>query len=284
MKILCDACENAKAVVFCFADEANLCASCDSRIHCANKLASSHKRVAIESVTENEQKCDVCQDAKAYFFCRICRCVLCPSCDQGAHKKGTLGGTHERHLLTGLCACKPADSPEPLPPPVARGPMPIENKSTQAPRDMRLAGDAQVPVLNGNDRGLGAPVHSWTNLEELLGLPPDDVMNGKKWNGEPGFDDLDFVDDDFDMLVPVWEDSGNSRHGKELGVNAVPTAAPVGPGQGSQPHANNQYKNNNNQSNASNGQEMNDVLVDSENFEDDFLVPDMGDKKRRRTS
>lgn len=32
MRTLCDACENAAAIVFCAADEAALCRSCDEKV------------------------------------------------------------------------------------------------------------------------------------------------------------------------------------------------------------------------------------------------------------
>ena len=87
------------------------------------------------------------------------------------------------------------------------------------------------------------------------------------------------------MLVPVWEETGNSKHAKDLqGMNTVPVASALGPPQAVPQAANNQYKNNGGQpSNNAGAQEMPDMWVNSEqNFEDDFLVPDMGDKKRRR--
>ncbi|MCD7459087.1 hypothetical protein HAX54_040049 [Datura stramonium] len=44
MKIQCDVCNKKEASVFCVADEAALCDSCDHRVHHANKLAGKHQR------------------------------------------------------------------------------------------------------------------------------------------------------------------------------------------------------------------------------------------------
>lgn len=37
MRILCDACENAAAIVFCAADEAALCRPCDEKVISSGK-------------------------------------------------------------------------------------------------------------------------------------------------------------------------------------------------------------------------------------------------------
>ena len=44
---MCEACEQAPAVVTCKADAAALCASCDADIHAANPLAHRHQRLPV---------------------------------------------------------------------------------------------------------------------------------------------------------------------------------------------------------------------------------------------
>ncbi|KAL0908168.1 hypothetical protein M5K25_022642 [Dendrobium thyrsiflorum] len=66
MKIQCDACEKAEAVVLCCADEAALCWDCDEKVHAANKLAGKHQRVPLllpsaASATSKLPGCDICQ-------------------------------------------------------------------------------------------------------------------------------------------------------------------------------------------------------------------------------
>ncbi|KAH7566302.1 hypothetical protein JRO89_XS08G0134600 [Xanthoceras sorbifolium] len=81
MRILCDACESAAAIVFCAADEAALCRSCDDKVssflfecsvlligllllqvHMCNKLASRHVRVGLATPSE-VPRCDICENA-----------------------------------------------------------------------------------------------------------------------------------------------------------------------------------------------------------------------------
>lgn len=61
MKIQCDVCENAPATVICCADEAALCPKCDVEIHAANKLASKHQRLHLDSLSTKFPRCDICQ-------------------------------------------------------------------------------------------------------------------------------------------------------------------------------------------------------------------------------
>lgn len=61
MKIQCDVCEKAPATVICCADEAALCPQCDVEIHAANKLASKHQRLHLNSLSTKFPRCDICQ-------------------------------------------------------------------------------------------------------------------------------------------------------------------------------------------------------------------------------
>lgn len=62
MKIQCDVCNKDDASVFCTADEAALCDTCDHRVHHANKLASKHQRFSlIHPSSKQLPVCDICQ-------------------------------------------------------------------------------------------------------------------------------------------------------------------------------------------------------------------------------
>ncbi|KAM0017264.1 putative transcription factor interactor and regulator Znf-B family [Helianthus debilis subsp. tardiflorus] len=61
MKIQCNVCESVEATVFCCADDAALCRSCDEKIHAANRLASKHQRVHLSNFDNQRPKCDICQ-------------------------------------------------------------------------------------------------------------------------------------------------------------------------------------------------------------------------------
>ncbi|XP_054788131.1 B-box zinc finger protein 20-like isoform X2 [Prosopis cineraria] len=108
MKIQCDVCEKMEASVFCAADEAALCHGCDSSIHHANKLAVKHMRFSLHHPTSKDSPlCDICQEKRAYLFCKEDRAILCRECDLSIHRANEHTQKHSRFLLTGV---KLADS------------------------------------------------------------------------------------------------------------------------------------------------------------------------------
>ncbi|KAM0070931.1 putative transcription factor interactor and regulator Znf-B family [Helianthus debilis subsp. tardiflorus] len=102
MKIQCNVCEAAEAVLLCCADEAALCLLCDNNVHAANKLASKHQRVLIQNSNSKLPKCDICQEAAGYFFCLEDRALLCRKCDVSIHTLNSFVSSHQRFLLTGV--------------------------------------------------------------------------------------------------------------------------------------------------------------------------------------
>ncbi|XP_038994788.1 B-box zinc finger protein 19-like isoform X2 [Hibiscus syriacus] len=80
MRILCDACESAPAIVFCAADEAALCRACDEKVHMCNKLASRHVRVGLANPSD-VPRCDICEYAPDGSS-------LCLQCDVIVHVGG----------------------------------------------------------------------------------------------------------------------------------------------------------------------------------------------------
>ncbi|PHT93528.1 B-box zinc finger protein 19 [Capsicum annuum] len=96
MRTLCDVCESAAAILFCAADEAALCRSCDQKVHMCNKLASRHVRVGLAAPSKI-QRCDICENAPAFFYCEIDGSSLCLQCDMIVHVGGKR--THGRYLL-----------------------------------------------------------------------------------------------------------------------------------------------------------------------------------------
>ncbi|XP_028767905.1 B-box zinc finger protein 20 isoform X2 [Neltuma alba] len=103
MKIQCDVCEKMEASVFCAADEAALCHGCDSSIHHANKLAGKHMRFSLHHPTSKDSAlCDICQEKRAYLFCKEDRAILCRECDLNIHRANEHTQKHNRFLLTGV--------------------------------------------------------------------------------------------------------------------------------------------------------------------------------------
>lgn len=84
MRTLCDVCESAAALVFCAADEASLCRSCDEKVHMCNKLASRHVRVGLADPIA-VPRCDICEIEPAFFYCETDGSSLCLQCDMLIH-------------------------------------------------------------------------------------------------------------------------------------------------------------------------------------------------------
>lgn len=103
MKIQCDVCNKNEASVFCTADEAALCDTCDHRVHHANKLASKHQRFSLlHPSSKHFPICDVCQEKRAFLFCQQDRAILCRDCDIPIHTANEHTQKHNRFLLTGV--------------------------------------------------------------------------------------------------------------------------------------------------------------------------------------
>nr|AEP02839.1 heading day 1 [Oryza rufipogon]AEP02845.1 heading day 1 [Oryza rufipogon]AEP02850.1 heading day 1 [Oryza rufipogon] len=83
----CDGCRAAPSVVYCRADAAYLCASCDARVHAANRVASRHERVRV---------CEACEQAPAALACRADAAALCLACDVQVHSANPLARRHQR--------------------------------------------------------------------------------------------------------------------------------------------------------------------------------------------
>ncbi|XP_076893355.1 B-box zinc finger protein 24 [Bidens hawaiensis] len=102
MKIQCDVCEKAPATLICCADEAALCARCDVEVHAANKLASKHQRLLLQTLSNKLPTCDICQEKAAFIFCVEDRALFCRDCDEPVHSAGSLAANHQRFLATGI--------------------------------------------------------------------------------------------------------------------------------------------------------------------------------------
>ncbi|KAL5148861.1 Zinc finger protein CONSTANS-LIKE 2 [Glycine soja] len=84
---VCDTCRSAPCVLYCHADSAYLCSSCDARVHAANRVASRHERVWV---------CEACERAPAAFLCKADAASLCSSCDADIHSANPLASRHHR--------------------------------------------------------------------------------------------------------------------------------------------------------------------------------------------
>ncbi|KAL3525311.1 hypothetical protein ACH5RR_013683 [Cinchona calisaya] len=141
MRTLCDVCESAAAILFCAADEAALCRSCDDKVHMCNKLASRHVRVGLANPSD-VPRCDICENAPAFFYCEVDGSSLCLQCDMIVHVGGKR--THGRYLLLRQRVEFPGDKPahveEPATQPLDQG----ENKKEYGQSYKPMVGDNQL--------------------------------------------------------------------------------------------------------------------------------------------
>ena len=84
---VCDTCRAAACTVYCRADSAYLCTTCDARVHAANRVASRHERVWV---------CEACERAPAAFLCKADAASLCTACDADIHSANPLARRHHR--------------------------------------------------------------------------------------------------------------------------------------------------------------------------------------------
>ncbi|XVF32708.1 hypothetical protein REPUB_Repub17cG0106200 [Reevesia pubescens] len=92
---LCDYCNQSKALLYCRADSAKLCLSCDREVHLANQLFTRHSR---------SQLCDACDKSPASIFCETEQSVFCSNCDWENHKFSS-SSVHNRRPIEGFSGC-----------------------------------------------------------------------------------------------------------------------------------------------------------------------------------
>lgn len=96
-KRLCDFCTESVALLYCRADSAKLCLSCDREVHSTNQLFTKHTRF---------QLCDACDSSPASIFCLTEHCVLCQNCDYELHSSLPESSlNHDRRPLEGFTGC-----------------------------------------------------------------------------------------------------------------------------------------------------------------------------------
>ncbi|KAL6208478.1 hypothetical protein ACLB2K_019427 [Fragaria x ananassa] len=91
-KRVCDYCGVSMALLYCRADSAKLCFSCDKEVHSANQLFVKHTR---------SQLCDACDEAPASIFCSTESSVLCQNCDWERHNLSP-ATVHDRRPVEGF--------------------------------------------------------------------------------------------------------------------------------------------------------------------------------------
>lgn len=99
MEVACDFCGEGQATVYCRADSARLCLSCDRHVHSANALSERHSRTLL---------CQGCNIRPAGVRCPSCQTCFCQPCDDDTHNSSILVSQHKRHDLTCFIGCPSA--------------------------------------------------------------------------------------------------------------------------------------------------------------------------------
>ncbi|OII75945.1 B-box zinc finger domain-containing protein [Cryptosporidium andersoni] len=76
----CDECQDAPAILWCQADTAKLCDSCDERLHRHNKLVSRHVRIPVNQMPRASGCCPVHTMDNLEEFCTLCNVPMCRLC------------------------------------------------------------------------------------------------------------------------------------------------------------------------------------------------------------
>lgn len=82
------------ATIWCPADEASFCDSCDETVHAANMLAKRHMRVPINEATDRTSNCHIHLGLPLESYCMACRMPLCNICRMKGHHSAGEAATH----------------------------------------------------------------------------------------------------------------------------------------------------------------------------------------------
>ncbi|KAD6794477.1 hypothetical protein R6Q59_021552 [Mikania micrantha] len=180
MKIQCDMCEEKEAAVYCTADEASLCHGCDRRVHHANKLAHRHPRFSLHHSSDQPPLCDICQEKRAFLFCKEDRAILCKECDISIHGANEHTQYHSRFLLAGVklsksSSCYDTSSDQTLC--SSNGSSEIDSRKGSMDQNYRAS--ANSPSANNHCEGVSMVAGSISEylMETLPGWHIEELMN-----------------------------------------------------------------------------------------------------------
>lgn len=99
METACDFCAEVRSTVYCRADAARLCLSCDRHVHAANAVSRRHERTLL---------CDGCNLRPAALRCLTDNLSLCQSCDWDTHGSSPIASHHSRRTIECFTGCPSA--------------------------------------------------------------------------------------------------------------------------------------------------------------------------------
>ncbi|XP_073281541.1 putative zinc finger protein At1g68190 isoform X2 [Primulina huaijiensis] len=96
MEKVCEFCKSLRPIVYCKADSAHLCLSCDAKVHSANALSYRHPRTLV---------CESCRNRAARVRCVDHQMFMCQSCDSGSHR---VSSRHRKKVIRSYVGCPSA--------------------------------------------------------------------------------------------------------------------------------------------------------------------------------
>lgn len=96
MEKICEFCTALRPLVYCNADAAYLCLSCDAKVHWANELSGRHLRTLV---------CNSCCCDLAYVQCLDHKILICRDCDQKLHDGSS---PHRKRSVKSFIGCPSA--------------------------------------------------------------------------------------------------------------------------------------------------------------------------------
>ena len=96
MEKICEFCTALRPVIYCKADAAHLCLSCDAKVHSANTLSGRHIRTVL---------CDSCRFRPASAQCLDHQMFVCRACDRSLHD---VSSRHQRRAVRSFMGCPSA--------------------------------------------------------------------------------------------------------------------------------------------------------------------------------
>nr|XP_027097784.1 putative zinc finger protein At1g68190 isoform X1 [Coffea arabica]XP_027097785.1 putative zinc finger protein At1g68190 isoform X1 [Coffea arabica] len=96
MEKTCEFCLILRPIVYCKADAAHLCLSCDAKVHSANALSNRHTRAIV---------CESCRYRPSYVQCSDHQMFMCRPCDRNQHD---LSSQHQRKVMSCYTGCPSA--------------------------------------------------------------------------------------------------------------------------------------------------------------------------------
>ncbi|GAB2228575.1 hypothetical protein Droror1_Dr00022695 [Drosera rotundifolia] len=98
MEKVCEFCTVLQPVIYCTADAAFLCLSCDAKVHSANAVSNRHFRTLL---------CEVCRNQPSYVRCLEHQMVMCHSCERTLHE--VVSHQHGTRSISSYAGCPSAN-------------------------------------------------------------------------------------------------------------------------------------------------------------------------------